>query len=140
MTLVLGLRGLLVCSDNASISYALGDPLVWGILEGQEEVRSASCPKTVSLHQSSAASPELCLQRSAPPKSSKQAEQPLGPSTPPTPKELCRPPAVLGAGALSHGGGLQEAQAPGGGGVPEVRHIMRPGPWLSPARALATKA
>lgn len=27
-----------------------------------------------------------------------------------------------------------------GGGLPEVRHIMRPGPWLSPAWVLATKA
>lgn len=41
---------------------------------------------------------------------------------------------------MSLGGGLQEAQALGGGGVPEVRHIMRAGPWLSSARALATKA
>lgn len=52
---------------------------------------------------------------------------------------------------MSLGGGLPEAQAcmagshinlpPWvGGGLPEVRHIMRVGPWLSTARTLATKA
>lgn len=52
---------------------------------------------------------------------------------------------------MSLEGGLPEAQACvagsrvnlppwGEGGVPEVRHIMRPGPWLSPAWAPATKA
>lgn len=34
---------------------------MWGILEGQREVRSASCPETLPPHQPSVVSRELCL-------------------------------------------------------------------------------